>query len=126
MSSLRQMWLLGLAFWLLSCGGAATEHETLGDRAYAALQYDDALVEYRLALVQRAEDPGTLREDARQDHVPDYVTRQGGTVVLAAGTEFTKLALNEFDDDSVFNATPVISSGQLLLRSDRFLYCIGK
>ncbi len=28
--------------------------------------------------------------------------------------------------NTVFNATPVVSKGQLLLRSDRFLYCIGK
>lgn len=55
-----------------------------------------------------------------------YVTRQGGTIVLAAGTEFDQLAQNELDDDSVFNATPVVSNSQLLIRSDRFLYCIGK
>jgi hypothetical protein len=36
------------------------------------------------------------------------------------------LARNHLGDDSVFNATPVVSDGQLLLRSDRFLYCIGK
>ena len=55
-----------------------------------------------------------------------YVTRQGGTIVLAAGTEFDQLAQNELDDESVFNATPVVSNSQLLIRSDRFLYCIGK
>ena len=37
-----------------------------------------------------------------------------GTYNIAAG------------DDSVFNATPAILDGQLLLRSDRYLYCIGK
>ena len=26
----------------------------------------------------------------------------------------------------LFNGTPVISNSQILLRSDRFLYCIGK
>ena len=55
-----------------------------------------------------------------------YVTRQGGTIVLAAGTKFDQLAQNELDDESVFNATPVVSRSQLLIRSDRFLYCIGK
>jgi hypothetical protein len=55
-----------------------------------------------------------------------YVTRQGGTFVLAAGTKFDQLARNELGDDSVFNATPAVSKGQLLIRSDRFLYCIGK
>ena len=55
-----------------------------------------------------------------------YVTRQAGTIVLATGTKFDQLAQNELDDDSVFNATPVVSNSQLLIRSDRFLYCIGK
>ena len=53
------------------------------------------------------------------------VTRYGGTYVLAATPEFQQLAHNEVDDESTFNASPVISNGQLLLRSDRFLYCIA-
>jgi len=52
-------------------------------------------------------------------------SRVGGTVVLAEGRDFKLLAKNDLGDESVFNATPVISNGQLLLRSDRFLYCIG-
>ena len=36
------------------------------------------------------------------------VSRQGGTVVLAAGPEFKELARNDLGDDSVFNATPVV------------------
>ena len=54
------------------------------------------------------------------------VSRQRGTIVLAVGPEFKELARNELDDSSIFNATPVVSDGQLLLRSDRFLYCIGQ
>ena len=54
------------------------------------------------------------------------VTRRGGTLVLAPGPEFKQLALNDLGDDSVFDGTPVVSGGQLLLRSNRFLYCIGK
>ena len=53
------------------------------------------------------------------------VTRQGGTIVLAAKPEFEELARNDLGDSSVFNATPVPDGGQLLIRSDRFLYCIG-
>jgi len=57
-----------------------------------------------------------------------YVTSQHkGTFVIAARPEFNLLAHNVFeDDDSRSNAAPVIDEGQLLLRSDRFLYCIGK
>jgi len=55
-----------------------------------------------------------------------YVSRTKGTYVLAAKPEFELLAHNTIsDDDSVFNASPAISNGQLLLRSDEFLYCIG-
>ena len=54
------------------------------------------------------------------------VSRQGGVVVLAVGPELKQLAHNDLGDPSTFNATPVVSRGQLLLRSDRFLYCIGK
>ena len=54
------------------------------------------------------------------------VSREKGTFVLAAAPEFKQLARNVIaDDDSIFNASPVVSRGQLLLRSDRFLYCIG-
>lgn len=53
-------------------------------------------------------------------------TRYGGTYVLAATPKLTQLAHNRFDDDSTFNASPVISNRQILLRSDRFLYCVGK
>jgi outer membrane protein assembly factor BamB len=54
------------------------------------------------------------------------VSKERGTVVLAAGKEFKQLARNDLDDKSLFNGTPVISNSQILLRSDRFLYCIGK
>jgi len=54
------------------------------------------------------------------------VTRLDGTVVLALSPEFKELARNRLNDQSVFNATPVVSDSRLLVRSDRFLYCIGK
>ncbi|MGD9853489.1 MAG: PQQ-binding-like beta-propeller repeat protein [Planctomycetaceae bacterium] len=54
------------------------------------------------------------------------VTRNGGTYVLAARPEFEQLAHNKLDDNSTFNASPIVADGKLFLRSDRFLYCIGK
>jgi hypothetical protein len=43
------------------------------------------------------------------------------------GPKFKQLAHNTFEgDSSVFNASPAVNKGQLLLRSDRFLYCVGK
>jgi outer membrane protein assembly factor BamB len=54
------------------------------------------------------------------------VTRTGGTYVLAAKPEFEQLAHNKLDDRSTFNASPIVADGKLLLRSDKYLYCIGK
>jgi outer membrane protein assembly factor BamB len=55
------------------------------------------------------------------------VSRESGAFVLAAAPEYKLLAQNSLSpDNSIFNASPVVSNGQLLLRSDQALYCIGK
>lgn len=54
------------------------------------------------------------------------VSRENGVYVLSAGPQFNALAHNVIDnDDSIFNASLVVSRGNLLLRSDKYLYCIG-
>ena len=54
------------------------------------------------------------------------VTRRNGTFVLPARPEFKVLAHNRLASDSTdFNAGPAVSQGHLLLRSNRFVYCIG-
>jgi len=54
-------------------------------------------------------------------------SQHGGAYVLAAKPTFQLLAHNTFDDDdSRTNASPVVSNGQLLIRNDRYLYCIGQ
>ncbi len=55
-----------------------------------------------------------------------YVTRSGQTFVLASKPEFELLARNDVRDRNYFNASPAIAGGQLFLRSDRTLYCIGQ
>lgn len=55
-----------------------------------------------------------------------YLTRDGRTFVLAAKPEFEQLAVNELRDRSVFNGSPAVDGSRLLIRSDKFLYCIGK
>lgn len=54
------------------------------------------------------------------------VTRNGGTLVLAAKPQFEQLALNKLEDRSTFNASLVAYDGTLILRSDENLYCIKK
>jgi outer membrane protein assembly factor BamB len=55
-----------------------------------------------------------------------YVSRKNGTFVLEAKPRFEMLSHNQIaTDESIFNASPVVSGKGLLLRSDRFLYYIA-
>ncbi|MHC4878482.1 MAG: outer membrane protein assembly factor BamB family protein [Planctomycetota bacterium] len=55
-----------------------------------------------------------------------YLNRSGRTFVVSATPEFELLATNELRDGSQFNGSPVFDRSRLLIRSDRFLYCIGQ
>ncbi len=74
--------------------------------------------------------PGTAQSYAsplEADGKLYVVSRQSGTYVLAARPKFELIARDQFaDDPSVCNASPAVDRGQLLLRSNEYLYCIGK
>ena len=54
-------------------------------------------------------------------------SRWHGVLVLAAKPSYQLLARNQFDgDESDFNGSVAISGGRILLRSDRYLYCVGQ
>jgi hypothetical protein len=55
-----------------------------------------------------------------------YLTRSGRLFVLAAKPEYELLATNELRDGGQFNASPAVTGNRLLIRSDKFLYCIGE
>jgi len=56
-----------------------------------------------------------------------YVSKENGTYVVAAQPKFQLLAHNAFEGDKTrSNASLAVSDGQLFLRNDQFLYCIGK
>jgi outer membrane protein assembly factor BamB len=55
-----------------------------------------------------------------------YTNRGGKTFVVAAQPQFELLAVNELSDGSTFNASPAVAGNRLLLRSDKYLYCIGQ
>ncbi len=52
------------------------------------------------------------------------VSRFDGTYVLEATPKLTQVAHNKLADDSDFSGSPAVSDGQLILRSDKYLYCI--
>ena len=55
-----------------------------------------------------------------------FLTRNGTTHVIQAGSDYELLAANSFENDtSEFNGTPAVAGDQLLIRSNQFLYCIG-
>src|SRR5262245_21626309 len=55
-----------------------------------------------------------------------YTGREGQVVVLAAKPKYEKLAANDLSDRSLFHGSPAVTGGRLLIRSDRYLYCVGK
>ncbi len=52
--------------------------------------------------------------------------RHGGAYVLSADDKLQVLAHNTLGDDSDFNASPALVGGQIFIRSNQYLYCIGK
>ncbi len=55
-----------------------------------------------------------------------FQTRNDGVFVTSSKPELDVLHQNRFESDSsMFNATPAVSGGELFLRSDTYLYCIG-
>jgi len=55
-----------------------------------------------------------------------YFNRSGRSFVLPAKPEFELLATNDLEGGGQFNASPAVAGDKLLLRSDKFLYCIGE
>jgi hypothetical protein len=54
------------------------------------------------------------------------VSQHEGTFVVAAKPKFELIAQNVIEDDtSRTNASPAVSHGELLIRTDKALYCIA-
>ena len=79
--------LLGVALGL-ACQPSAADHEELGDRAYAAGAYRDALAEYELGLKAH---PGSADLNAKVGaaalHVGDFASAVDAYVVLGRSEE---------------------------------------
>jgi outer membrane protein assembly factor BamB len=80
-----------------------------------------------LVYEKRLEKPGRIyASPIVADGKVYYVTREKGTFVVAAKPEFELLAHNVIESDtSIFNGSPIVLDGTLLLRSDKYLYCLG-
>lgn len=55
-----------------------------------------------------------------------YITRGGESYVLETGRKFKLVATNRFESDKTnYSATPAIANGDLFIRSNTHLYCVG-
>ena len=99
-------------------------HVYWADGSVNCLKADDGSVVYKERLKPNSE--RIYASPLLADGKLYFVSRTKGTFVVEAGPKFKLLAHNVLDpDDSVFNGSPAVSNSQLLLRSDRYLYCIG-
>lgn len=54
-----------------------------------------------------------------------YLARNGETLVVAAKPQYEELARNKLSDGTRFDASPAVDGNRLLIRSGKFLYCLG-
>ncbi|MCA9014959.1 MAG: PQQ-binding-like beta-propeller repeat protein [Planctomycetaceae bacterium] len=55
-----------------------------------------------------------------------YTSRSGETYVIKASDKLEQISVNRLTSDNEdFSATPAISDGDLFIRSDKHLYCVG-
>lgn len=103
----------GHLFWI---------HESRGTAYCLDIKTGEIVYEQRLA-----PRPGLVYSSVLAADGKLYCNSQhNGTYVLEPGPEFKLLAHNTFaDDESRTNACPVAHKGQLLLRTDGYLYCLG-
>ena len=96
-------------------------HEKLGIAYCARADTGEVVYEVRLDGAGQVY-ASTLLADGRLYHL----NRAGRMFVLAARPEYELLATNDLRDGSLFNASPAVAGKRILLRSDEYLYCIGR
>jgi outer membrane protein assembly factor BamB len=55
-----------------------------------------------------------------------YPARNGTTYVVAAQPKFELLARNTFGERGTYDSSPAVAGGQLFIRTNRFVCCVGK
>ena len=96
-------------------------HEQRGVAYCAKAETGDVVYEQRLDRAGQVYSSALLADGRLY-----YLTRDGRTFVLAAKPQFEQLAVNDLKDGGLFNSSPAVDGSRILIRSDKFLYCIGK
>jgi hypothetical protein len=116
--------------WRKSVGSNVTSPVLVGDHLYwvndGGTAYCLDAKDGKTVYSERLPNTGRVYASATAADGKLYVvSRDKGTFVLAAKPAFAKLAHNDLGDTSIFNASPAVSDGQLFLRSDKWVYCLG-
>jgi outer membrane protein assembly factor BamB len=95
----------------------------ISDRSRTAycLSLDDGTIKYSEGISQQPYASALLADGKLY-----IVTRNKGTIVLAAKPQFEQLALNIVNDKSTSDASMIAYNGTLILRSNENLYCLKK
>ena len=126
---------------VIRADGSEKLWETVGGSPFSPILYDNGRVWWFYRSILHCRDART-GEKIYRERIPApgdayaapikadgkiyLLTRQDGAVVIDDGPEYRLLAHNKFAaDDSMFDSTPAISGKNLILRSYRYLYCIG-
>ncbi len=96
-------------------------HDSLGIAYCSEIETGKIIYEVRVARAGQVYASPILADDKLY-----YLTRSGQTYVLKAGPKYELLATNDLSDRSSFDASPAVADGRLYLRSNRFLYSVGK
>lgn len=118
--------------WEQRSGSNVSSPAIYGEHLYwvsdAGIAHCLKLADGKVVYKKRIDDSGRLYASVLAADDKLYaVSREQGTFVLRAGPEFELLAQNVFDSDaSVFNGSPAVDDGQLFLRSNGHLYCLGE
>ena len=118
--------------WRKNFGSYVTSPVLLGDHLYwvsdRGIAYCAKTSDGEQVYQQRLSDAGQLYSSVVVANGRLFaVSRENGTYVYPAKPEFESVARNSLDADAgTCNATPAFSDGQMFLRSDRYLYCIGR
>ena len=118
--------------WRKSFGSYVTSPVLLGDYLYwvsdRGIAYCAKCSDGEQVYQQRLADAGQLYASVVVANGSLFaVSRENGTFVYAAKPQLESVARNSLDEDAgTCNATPAFSDGRMFLRSNRYLYCIGR
>ena len=96
-------------------------HESLGVAYCAKAETGELVYEERLDRAGQVY-ASSILADGKVYHL----SRSGRMFVLPASPQYELISMNELRDGTQFNASPAVLGSQILIRSEKYLYCVGR